>query len=81
MVIESVCVLLLLEIIMFFLGYLVFCSELVLWEVVVLGVVGCVFGFWLVYVVGVWGGWFLVECYGCYLLVLKCDLDLVDCWF
>lgn len=79
--IESACIPLPSEIIMPFSGFLVFKGVMQLSAVAAAGATGNLFGSWLAYALGAWGGRPLVEKYGRYVLISHHDLDLADRWF
>ena len=81
MAIESACIPLPSEIIMPFAGYLVYSGKFNIWLVTLAGAGGNLFGSWIAYLVGYYGGRPFLEKYGKYILMHKDDLDLADRWF
>lgn len=81
MALESACIPIPSEVIMPFSGYLVSIGHFVLWQVVLWGAVGNLFGSAVAYWVGFYGGRRLVEKFGKYVLISKYDLELADGWF
>lgn len=79
--IESACVPLPSEIIAPFAGFLVSTGRFSLWGVALAGGLGSMFGSWLTYEIGKWGGRPFVEKYGKYILISHYDLDLADKFF
>ena len=81
MAMESACIPIPSEVIMPFSGFLVWSGRFILWQVVLWGALGNLFGSILAYWVGAWGGRRLVAKYGKYLLISSQDLALADNWF
>jgi len=81
MAIESACIPLPSEIIMPFSGYLVYLKTFNLHLASLSGAVGCAIGSAIAYYAGMKGGRPLLERYGKYILVRKCDIDRADDWF
>lgn len=81
MAIESACIPLPSEIIMPFAGYLVYSGKFNLIAVSIWGAFGNLFGSWVAYWVGFYGGRPFLDKYGKYILLNKKDLDLADRWF
>lgn len=79
--IESACVPLPSEIIAPFAGFLVSTGRFSLWGVALAGGLGSMFGSWLTYEIGKWGGRPFVEKYGKYILISHHDLDIADKFF
>jgi len=75
MAIESACIPLPSEIIMPFAGYLVTGGSFTIWQAGLAGAIGCVFGSWVAYFVGVYGGKPFAEKYGRYILLNPSDID------
>ncbi len=69
------------EVIMPFSGFLVWQRQMDLWVIILVGTLGNLVGSWLAYYIGARGGRPLIEKYGKYILISKCDLDLADRWF
>lgn len=79
--IESACIPLPSEIIAPFAGFLVQAGRFSLWGVALAGGVGSMFGSWLTYEIGKYGGRPFVEKYGKWVLISKHDLDIADRFF
>jgi membrane protein DedA with SNARE-associated domain len=81
MAIESACIPLPSEIILPMAGWMVSRGIFTLWGATIAGVVGCVVGSVVAYVVGQHGGRRLLERYGKYVLITTHELDVADNWF
>ncbi len=81
MALESACIPIPSEVIMPFSGFLVWEGRFILWQVVLWGAVGNLFGSIIAYVVGYFGGRKTIEKYGKYILISGHDLELADNWF
>lgn len=79
--IESAAIPLPSEVIMPFSGFLVSEGRFSLQGIAIAGAVGSVFGSWVTYWIGKYGGRPLVRKYGRYVLITEHDLDLVDRFF
>src|SRR5215472_2025245 len=75
MAIESACIPLPSELIMPFAGYLVYESTMKLLWVATAGAIGCNLGSLVAYEIGYFGGRPLVEKYGRWVLLSRCELD------
>jgi membrane protein DedA with SNARE-associated domain len=78
MSLESACVPLPSEVIMPFAGYLVSKGTFSLWQTGLAGALGCVFGSWVAYFAGMYGGRPFAHRYGRFFLINSDDLDLAD---
>lgn len=81
MALESACVPIPSEIIMPFAGFLVWQGDLILWQIVVWGAFGNLFGSILAYWAGALGGRKLIKKFGKYILISDHDLEMADNWF
>lgn len=81
MAIESACIPLPSEIILPFSGFLVAKGIFNLHLAAAAGAFGCLFGSWVAYGVGFYGGRPFLERYGKYILISSHDMDLADRWF
>lgn len=81
MAIESACIPLPSEIILPFSGFLVAKGVFNLHLAAAAGAFGCLFGSWVAYGVGYYGGRPFLERYGKYILISSHDMDLADRWF
>lgn len=81
MALESACIPIPSEVILPFSGFLVWEGRFVLWQVVLWGALGNLFGSIVAYAVGYFGGRRAIEKYGKYILISGHDLDLADNWF
>lgn len=81
MLIESVCILLLSEVIMLFGGFMVEVGKFNFWFVVFVGIVGNLVGLLIVYYIGKFGGRVLVLKFGKYIFLNVKYLDKVELWF
>jgi len=81
MALESACIPIPSEVILPFSGFLVWEGRFVLWQVVLWGALGNLFGSIIAYAVGYFGGRRAIEKYGKYILISCHDLDLADNWF
>lgn len=81
MALESACIPIPSEVIMPFSGFLVWEGRFILWQVVLWGALGNLFGSIIAYAVGYFGGRRAIEKYGKYILISGHDLDLADNWF
>jgi membrane protein DedA with SNARE-associated domain len=80
MTIESACIPLPSEIIMPFSGYLVSTGRFSLWGVALAGGVGNVFGSWIAYAAGLWGGRPLAERLARWRVIRVADYDRGNLW-
>ncbi|MGH9443296.1 MAG: DedA family protein [Thermoanaerobaculia bacterium] len=78
MAIESACIPLPSELIMPFAGFLASQGRFNLWELGIVGALGCVLGSIPAYYLGLYGGRPLIEKYGKWVLLSRHDLDLAD---
>lgn len=78
---ESACIPIPSEIIMPFAGFLVASGKLSFWLVILAGTLGNLAGSLLAYLVGVSGGYTLIEKYGKYILISHHDLQKAHKWF
>ena len=69
------------EIIMPFSGFLVAVGKMNFWAVSFVGAFANLAGSLIAYWIGLKGGRALIEKWGKYILISKCDLDLADRWF
>jgi len=81
MALESACIPIPSEVIMPFAGFLVWEGKMVLWQVVVWGAIGNLFGSIVAYAVGYYGGRRIIEKYGKYILISGHDIAIADSWF
>jgi len=81
MALESACIPIPSEVIMPFSGFLVWEGQFVLWQVVLWGAAGNLFGSIIAYMIGYFGGRKAIEKYGKHILISAHDLDLADNWF
>ena len=81
MAIESACIPLPSEIILPMAGWMVSRNIFTLWGATIAGVVGCVIGSIVAYVVGERGGRRLLERYGKYVLITHHEIEIADNWF
>ncbi|MDP3740944.1 MAG: DedA family protein [bacterium] len=81
MAIESAAIPLPSEVIMPFSGFLVSEGRFTLQGIAIAGALGSVFGSWITYFIGQYGGRPLVRKYGRYVLITEHDLELVDKFF
>ncbi|MFZ3263541.1 MAG: DedA family protein, partial [Terriglobales bacterium] len=81
MAIESACIPLPSELIMPFAGYLVFTGTMKLLWVATAGAIGCNVGSLVAYEIGAYGGRPLVERYGRWILMGRCELNWADRFF
>lgn len=81
MALESACIPIPSEVILPFSGFLVWEGQFVLWQVILWGALGNLFGSIIAYAVGYFGGRRVIEKYGKYILISSHDLDLADNWF
>lgn len=81
MAIESAAIPLPSEIIMSFSGFLAASGRFTLGGLALAGAVGSVFGSWVAYAIGYYGGRPLVERFGKYVLITHRDLDLAERFF
>src|ERR1700740_2475189 len=81
MAIESACIPLPSELIMPFVGYLVYTGKMNLLWAATAGAIGCNLGSLVAYEIGYYGGRPLVERYGCWILMGRRELDWADHFF
>jgi membrane protein DedA with SNARE-associated domain len=79
--IESAAIPLPSEIIMPFSGFLVSQGRFTMHGIALAGAIGSVFGSWVMYWIGKYGGRPLIRKYGSYVLITEHDLELVDRFF
>jgi len=81
MAVESACIPLPSEIILPFSGYLVFSGRFNLWEVALMGALGCNLGSAIAYYAGAHGGRQFLMRYGKFVLFSRRDLEMAERWF